>query len=141
MEKYLCKICGIQLVETDENGKLHFGRHQRWCAAKYPSNDSPGLKSAKSKLVCGGGNGCKRHSNSQISDLGEIAICKGCPNEALARESVDAHVKLSGGKKPVEVVYPARRRKFSVVPVTLYLDALDRIVKLERKLEQYENRQ
>ena len=53
LKKYLCKYCGIQLVETDENGKLIWGTHERGCPATLaPEKEGPARKAARAKLIC-----------------------------------------------------------------------------------------
>lgn len=132
LNEFLCGECGVSLVIENRHGNLEWGHHEWWCPARYPEKDGPARRAAMDKLVCG--DACQ-HPNTNISDLGEIAICAKCPNENLARAATDAHVKASGGKKRVEVVLPAPRRRVPHVPLPLYTDALVRIDELEKKLK------
>jgi len=129
----LCRQCGLPLVVEDRQGNLSWGRHEKWCAARYPTGESPGRKAAKAKLVCG--DACQ-HPESSLHDLGDVAHCGKCPHQRLANAAVNTNVKSSGGQKPTEIILPSSRRKFpKAVPLSLYTDALVRIDELEKMLK------
>lgn len=106
------------------------GTHEWWCPAANPHRDSPARKQALNKLVCG--STCK-YKNTAITDVGDLAICEKCPNQ-LARAAINANINK---QKIVEVIFPAKKRKPSVVPLKLYIDLLERNAKLESQLKQF----
>ena len=129
MKKYLCKICQKPLVDFDKNGKQAFGQHEWWCPAANPDRDTPARTQAIKKLVCG--SDCP-FKDSAITDAGVLAICEKCPNQ-LARAAINTNIKR---QKIVEVVFPAKPKRPSVIPLKLYLDALERITLLQNELDQ-----
>lgn len=136
MEKYLCKFCGIQLVETDKNGKLIWGRHKCGCPATIaPEKDGPAREAAKAKLIC---RDCP-NQHSDIIDAGnDLVYCSACPHAGLVKSARAADMNKSDKHGAnVEIIHPAPRKTVGFWK-RLYLDLLQRYVIVLAKLEQYE---
>ena len=136
MEKYLCKFCGIQLVETDKNGKLTWGIHERGCPATItPENDGPARKAAKTKLIC---RDCPNQHSDIIDAGGDLVYCSACPHAGLVKSARAADTNKSGTRGAnFEIIHSADRKTVGFWK-RLYLDLLQKYVIVLAKLEQYE---
>ena len=139
IEKLTCRGCGIKLVESDHNGKLHFGKHLKGCPATLvPDAEGPARRKARTRLICGDFCVAPR---SDITDLGNgLSHCSRCPSADLAKDATAHHMKATGKKGPVmEIIHPAPRKTVSHWK-RLYLDLLQKYAMVLEELEQLKRR-
>lgn len=134
LKQRLCRGCGIQLVEKDENGKLQFGKHLKGCpAASVPKFEGPARKAARSRLICG--DMCAA-PNSDLVDLGNgLVHCARCPAAELAQEANATYMKGQGKRGNVEIIHPSPRKTVEHWK-RLYLDLLHKHAMALEELEQ-----
>ena len=136
-QNHICRYCGINLIEQDENGKLHFGKHLKGCPALLqPKTEGPARKAAKSRLVCG--DFCTA-PESTITDLGNgLSYCSKCKSAAdLAKQARNYHMNKEGNRKSaMDIIHPAPQKSLPDFK-RLYLDLLQKYTIIIEELEQY----
>lgn len=138
IETHICRYCGINLIELDENGKLRFGKHLKGCPALLvPKTEGPARKAAKSRLVCG--DLCIA-PNSTITDLGNgLSHCSKCKSSSvdLAKQARNYHMNKEGNRRPaMDIIHPAPQKSLPDFK-RLYLDLLQKHSVALEELEQY----
>lgn len=137
-QNHICRYCGINLIEQDENGKLQFGKHLKDCPALLvPKTEGPARKAAKSRLVCG--DFCTAPETT-ITDLGNgLSHCSKCKSSAvdLANQARSYQMYNQGNRKPtMDIIHPAPQKSLPDFE-RLYLDLLQKHSMVLEELEQY----